>query len=118
MQLHVHLQRIYQGLWERMGGWRGSAQELGRFLSKQGGLDLSSWGRGGAKTVEDLLEEVRVGETTLTEDGPLSLEGRGYPPVPKLPGFHSNQENARPRPQNLRFVNGIPGNYGDVRTRP
>ena len=55
---------------------------------------------------------------TLTEDGPLSLEGRGYPPVPKLPGFHSNQENARPRPQNLRFVNGIPGNYGDVRTRP
>ena len=55
---------------------------------------------------------------TLTEDGPLSLEGRGYPPVPKLPGFHSNQENARLRPQNLRFVNGIPGNYGDVRTRP
>jgi len=60
----------------------------------------------------------RMPMPTLTEDGPLSLEGRGYPPVPKLPGFHNNQENARPRPQNLRFVNGIPGNYGDVRTRP
>ena len=35
-----------------------------------GGLDLSSWGRGGAKRVEDLLDEVRAGETTLTAGGP------------------------------------------------
>ena len=53
-----------------VGGGEASAQELGRFLCDRGRLDLSKWGRGGAKTVEDLLEEVRAGETTLTEGGP------------------------------------------------
>ena len=65
--------RVRGGAGPRAGGRNAfvgsSVGDLEGYL-ELGGLDLSSWGHGGAKRVEDLLGEVRAGETTLTAGGP------------------------------------------------
>lgn len=39
-----------------------------RMQLQNNGIDLSKWGQGGAKTVEQLFEEIEEGETELTKD--------------------------------------------------
>ena len=45
---------------------------------RQFGIPVDRWGKGSAKTVASLLNEIKVGETTLTEDGRELLRRTGF----------------------------------------
>ncbi len=104
------------------------SQQRARSEPRCGSRELTSGWRPGAATfgARREAENVLPLDSSYPRQGPdykkkesFTMEGLENIPLPKLPGteFYSPLDLARPRPQVFKVVNGIAGNYGEVRSQ-